>query len=332
MITTTLFVAGLLLIVAGSELFTNAVEWAGFRMKLASGATGSLLAALGTALPETVVPIVALIGRNPTSDAVAIGAVIGAPFLLVTLGMSLTGVAVAMRRGKPSLEVDAHQVRRDLGSFAGAFWILLLGVVLPQWARALAAVALLAIYGRYVHATLRGGAPSEHMPEPLHILRLDDDRRGRPHPTAIAFQLALAIAMLVAGAEMFVDGLDRLAGAISIPPLLLSLVLVPIATELPETLNSVLWVRARRDGLAFGNVAGAMTFQACLLGALGLAFTTWSPGRLGLINLGLTLATGVYTLLLLHDGRCRGWRLALNALPWAAYVVVVLVTGTRLQG
>ena len=331
MITTALFVGGLLLIVAGSELFTNAVEWAGYRMKLASGATGSLLAALGTALPETVVPIVALIGRSPTSDAVAIGAVVGAPFLLVTVGMSITGLAVAARRTKPQLEVDGRQVRRDLGSFAGAFWILLLGVVLPQWARAIAAVALLGLYARYVRATLRGGEPSEHMPEPLHLLRLDEDRRGRPNPVAIGIQLALAIALLVAGAEMFVHGLDRLAMDISIPPLLLSLVLVPIATELPETLNSVLWVHARRDGLAFGNVAGAVTFQACLLGALGLAFTTWQPGHLGLINLGLTLATGVYTLALLHDGRCRGWRLALNAVPWVAYVAVVLTIGTRLQ-
>ncbi len=332
MITSLLFVGGLLLIVGGSELFTNAVEWAGFRMKLASGATGSLLAALGTALPETVVPVVALIGRSRTADAVAIGAVVGAPFLLITLGMSITGVAVALRRSRPELVVDDRQVRRDLGSFAGAFWILLLGVVLPQWARAIGAVALLALYARYVRATLRGGAPSEHMPEPLHILRLDDDRRGQPQPWAIALQLLLAIALLVAGAEMFVQGLDQLAGAISIPPLLLSLVLVPIATELPETLNSVLWVQARRDGLAFGNVAGAVTFQACLLGALGLAFTSWNPGRLGVINLALTLAGGLYTLALLRDGRCRGWRLALNALPWVAYVVVVLLGGTRLQG
>jgi cation:H+ antiporter len=108
-------------------------------------------------------------------------------------------------------------------------------------------------------------------------------------------------------------------------------VLVPLATELPETLNSVLWVRARSDGLAFGNVAGAVTFQACLLGALGLAFTTWQPGKLGLINLGMTLVTGLYTLVLLHDGRCRGWRLALSAIPWLAYLVLVLTLGARLQ-
>ena len=332
MITGILFAAGLILIVAGSELFTNAVEWAGFRMKLASGATGSLLAALGTALPETVVPVIALISRGPTSDQVAIGAVVGAPFLLITLGMAVTGLAVMSRRDKPVLTLEVGQVRRDLGNFAGAFWILLVGVALPHWGRAIAAVVLVLLYGRYVRATLRGGSPSEDMPEPLHILKFDEDRRGHPFPFAIGFQLVLAIVMLVAGAELFVQGLDRLATAINFSPLLLSLVLVPLATEMPETLNSVLWVRSRSDGLAFGNVAGAVTFQACLLGALGLAFTSWNPGHLGVINLGLTFAAGLYTLLLLHDGRCRGSRLALNALPWVAFVVVVATVGTRLQG
>jgi cation:H+ antiporter len=331
-ITAALFAAGLLTIVAGSELFTNAVEWAGFRLKLASGATGSLLAALGTALPETAVPVVALISRNPTSDAVAIGAVVGAPFLLITLGMAVTGVAVATRRDKPDITLDSAQVKRDLGSFVTAFWLLLVGVVLPQWGRGILAVVLVLLYARYVRATLRGGLPSESHPEPLHLLRFDEDRRGRPFPTAIVVQLVVAIVLLVGGAEMFVHGLDRLATTFDVSPLLLSLVLVPVATELPETLNSVLWIRSRSDGLAFGNVAGAVTFQACLLGALGLAFTTWQPGRLGIVNLGLTLVGGVYTLILLHDGRCRGWRLALSAVPWVGYLVVVLAAGQRLQG
>jgi len=331
-ITALLFVSSLVLIVAGSELFTNAVEWAGFRLGMGSGATGSLLAALGTALPETAVPVVALISRQPTSDAVAVGAVVGAPFLLITMGMGVTGLAVLWRRRRPVLHVEAEQVRRDLGSFTGAFWILLLAIVLPRWARALGAVALLLLYARYVRATLRSGTPTEDMPEPLHMLRWHEDRHSQPAPLLIAVQLIGAVAMLVGGAELFVQALDRLAETITLSPLLLSLVLVPLATEMPETLNSVLWIRSGSDGLAFGNVAGAVTFQACVLGALGLAFTTWSPGRLGVINLGLTLVAGLYTLVLLYDGRCRGWRLALNAVPWVAYVVVVLAFGTRLQG
>jgi cation:H+ antiporter len=331
-ITALLFLGSLVLIVAGSELFTNAVEWAGYRLRLGSGATGSLLAAIGTALPETAVPIVALIGRQPNSAAVAVGAVVGAPFLLVTVSMAVTGIAVAMRHGRRELTVDRGQVRRDLGSFIGAFWILLLAVVLPLPARAVGAVALLLLYARYARSTLRSGVPTESMPEPLHLLRWSEDPVGRPRAGVIAVQLVGALIMLVGGAEVFVDALDRLAAAVQLSPLLLSLVLVPLATEMPETLNSVLWVRARSDGLAFGNVAGGMTFQACLLGALGLAFTPWRPGGLGVVNLSLTMVASIVTLVLLRDGHCRGWRLALNAVPWFAYVAVVLSVGTRLQG
>ncbi|HEV7678541.1 MAG TPA: sodium:calcium antiporter [Candidatus Dormibacteraeota bacterium] len=332
MITALVFLGSLVLIIAGAEAFTNAIEWAGSRMHLAHGATGSLLAAIGAALPETTVPVVALISGQPTAEAVATGAVVGAPFLLLTMALAATGLAVMSRRGDPHLVVEARQVRRDLGTFVAAFWILPLGLVLPHWARVVGAVALLLIYANYVRATLRGGEPSEEMPEPLHLLRWSEDPAGRPGLGVILLQVVGSLAMLVGGAELFVHGLNDLAAAIQLPTLLLSLVLVPLATELPETLNSVVWIRARSDGLALGNIAGGVTFQACLLGALGLAFTSWSPGRLGTINLVMTLAIGVYTLILLRHGRCRGWVLLVNAVPWLAYVVLVLVAGNRLQG
>jgi cation:H+ antiporter len=332
MTTVAFFVVSIVLIVAGAELFTNAIEWTGNRLRLASGATGSLLAAIGAALPETTVPVVALISGQPTAEAVATGAVVGAPFLLLTVALAATGLAVQTRRDHGELTVEPSQVRRDLGTFVAAFWILPLGLVLPHWARAIGAVALLLIYANYVRATLRGGTPNEELPDPLHILRWSEDRRGRPSWGFIGLQVAVSLAMLVGGAELFVHGLNDLAAAIKLPPLLLSLVLVPLATELPETLNSVVWIRARSDGLAIGNIAGGVTFQACLLGALGLAFTSWSPGRLGVINLFLTLAVGGYTLFLLRSGRRRGWHLLFNGLVWVAYVAVVLVAGNSLQG
>ena len=71
---------------------------------------------------------------------------------------------------------------------------------------------------------------------------------------------------------------------------MLALVIVPVATELPETLNSVLWVRTDDDMLAFGNVAGSATFQSCVLAAIGVVFTTWHPGRRDYISATLTAA------------------------------------------
>jgi cation:H+ antiporter len=80
-------VAGVLLVVsfavmvAGAAVFTNAVEWAGLRLGLGHGAVGSVLAAVATAMPESLIPVIAIITEGKQAGPVAIGAIVGAPFL-----------------------------------------------------------------------------------------------------------------------------------------------------------------------------------------------------------------------------------------------------------
>src|SRR3954447_22355278 len=91
---------GLVVILAGSELFTNGIEWFGHKLNLAEGAVGSVLAAVGTALPETMIPLVAILvggqsgGSEESAHAIGVGAILGAPFMLSTLAMFVTGVGV----------------------------------------------------------------------------------------------------------------------------------------------------------------------------------------------------------------------------------------------
>jgi len=327
MITALLFVASLTLVVVASELFTNAIEWAGYVLNLGSGATGSLLAALGTSLPETVVPIVALATHSPAADQVATGAVLGSPFLLLTLGAGVTGVAVVLRGGARRLVIDRRQARRDLGVFLGAFTVAVISSVLPAGARIAVGALLLIAYAVYVVATLRDSASAGESPEPLHIVRW---RPGEPHPVLVTLQLVIAIALLVVGSQLFVTALDQTASALQIPALVLALVIVPVATELPETLNSVLWVRSHDDALAFGNVAGSAAFQACILGFIGLSFTPWRPDFNGVLSGLLTLGVAVYLLALLHRGSAHGRWLLLAGLPWVGYVVAEIIAGGRL--
>ena len=164
-------------------------------------------------------------------------------------------------------------------------------------------------------------------PEPLHIVRW---RPGDPHPVLVTLQLVIAVGLLVVGSQLFVTALDQTASALQIPALVLALVIVPVATELPETLNSVLWVRTNDDMLAFGNVAGSATFQSCVLAAIGVVFTTWHPGAAGLISATLTLVTAAFLLALLWKGQARGSLLILAIVPWVAYVVAEVATGGRL--
>ena len=71
--------------------------------------------------------------------------------------------------------------------------------------------------------------------------------------------------------------MDRLAAALGVSEILLALVIAPIATELPEKFNSLIWVRQGKDTLAMGNITGAMVFQSAIptVVALVLAGASW---------------------------------------------------------
>jgi cation:H+ antiporter len=76
-----LLIAGLALILLAAEFFTNGVEHLGEKLNLGEGAVGSVLAAVGTAMPETLVPIVAILFSKGTSNhEIGLGGIKGLPF------------------------------------------------------------------------------------------------------------------------------------------------------------------------------------------------------------------------------------------------------------
>ncbi len=176
-------IASFTVILAGALLFTNAVEWIGHRLGLGEGAVGSLLAAVGTAMPETLIAIVALIGATKSED-VAVGAIVGAPFLLATLAMGLVGgVAYGYRhrrdRRASSCAPTCPTLDRDLIFFLVFFALALaLGFGAREGIRLAAGILFFAAYPIYVWRTLvRGGeAQPEETLNPL-ILERRPDRR-----------------------------------------------------------------------------------------------------------------------------------------------------------
>ena len=265
------------MMIVGAFVFTNAVEWAGVRLDIGHGAVGSVLAAVATALPESLIPVVAVV-RGSEGDEIAIGAIIGAPFLLATLAMAVCGVAAVLyraRRGGTALRLDRHTMTQDLLVFAVALSIAVaLGAVDARWAHIAGAVVLIAGYGGYLARTVVRGKEQGGEEAPGRLF-FDPSKHDPPNLGQIIAQLLIGIGLLVGGAELFVTVIEKLAEAIGANPLVLTLVIAPLATELPEKLNSVLWIRDGKDTLALGNVTGAMVFQSMLPVAVGMGFTDW---------------------------------------------------------
>ena len=325
-----LLLASFAVLLAGALLFTNAVEWLGHRLSLGEGAVGSLLAAVATALPESLIPVVALISGAEGSGEVAIGAIVGAPFLLGTIAMALVGVsAFVYRRRRPqglSLDIHVPTLRRDLTFFLVFFTLgVLLGLGAPDGLEYAVAGVLVVAYVVYVAWTLRaGGEVQSH--ETLNPLILDTTRGDPPRTITVVVQLVVALGAIVGGAHLFVHEVLEIAEHLGVPPLVLALVLAPLATELPEKANSFFWTREGKDALALGNITGAMVFQSTLPVAIGLAFTDWELTGFSFLAAAFGIVGGLFAIWSLQvRRRFNPVAVALWALLWATFVVVVVV-------
>jgi cation:H+ antiporter len=150
-------------------------------------------------------------------------------------------------------------------------------------------------------------------------------RLGLPqNMPVILFQLALGLALLVAGAKGFIHGVEDASGLLGISPLLLSLLIIPIATELPEKVNSILWIRKRKDTLAFGNITGAMVFQGTLLPAIGIMLTPWEPRQEVLAGIVITILAALWVRIMVSRGQIKVWHLWINGAMYVTYLVIVL--------
>ena len=300
------------LIVGGAVLFTNAVEWLGNKLNLGHGPVGSILAAVATALPESTIPVVALVsGSSAEGKNIALGAIVGAPFLLGTLAMLLVGVSAAAfvkrRREGRELRIDLPAARRDLVFFLVLFSIAtLLAIGVPKTARIVGAIVLVLAYAVYVWLTIKRGGDAEDSEEDLKPLRFDFSKEDPPNWFQLIAQLVVSIGMIVGGAELFVHELESLAKELGVQTLVLALILAPLATELPEKANSILWVRKDKDSLALGNITGAMVFQSTIPVAFGLGFTEWDFDKALMAAALVGLAGGALALWRVHK-KHFGW-------------------------
>ncbi|MCL6634912.1 MAG: sodium:calcium antiporter [Peptococcaceae bacterium] len=317
--------AGLLAILAGAKIFTSGVEWLGKRLSLSEGAVGSILAAVGTAMPETMVPLIAILFA-PAGNAheVGVGAILGAPFMLSTLAFGVVGVSkmVCCRNGgSRCLDVKRSILTRDLRYFLFFYSLALAAAFVPYRALKIAvALALVAGYGYYVRKTMGDGDSLAEMDlPPLQLWKKDSPA---PLPV-ILVQTVLGLGLIAGGAHYFVDALGSLAAAAMVPALLLSLIITPVATELPEKFNSVIWVKGGKDTLAMGNITGAMVFQSTVIPAIGILLTPWSLSPLALLSAWLALFSSLTVYL--FAVRQKKLKAGVMIYPAAIYGIFLLV-------
>lgn len=269
----------LLVILISCELFTNGIEWLGKKLKMGDAVVGSVFSAVGTCLPETIIPIIAILffgGRKESVD-VGIGAIVGAPFMLSTLAFFVTGASVIIfwhkRKTGLKMNVESNILGRDISFFISAYSLGISSAFIKiQFIKNIIALFLLLTYIYYVYITVKQDKESHSSIEPLYLSRIF---KIKPNFCNIMIQINMALLGIIIGAHFFVIKIEATSQTLGISVLILSLIITPIVTELPEKFNSVIWISKRKDTLALGNITGAMVFQSCIPVSIGIIFTQW---------------------------------------------------------
>lgn len=293
---------GMVIILGGCELFANGVECLGDRLNLSHATAGSLLAAVGTALPETMIPVIALIaGKAEHREGIAVGAILGAPFMLSTLAMFLLGLTVIIlkilnKRQRPHMNINLKALLFELRFFIVVMIAVFIASLIKEKTFShILGLILFVSYGFFIlytmkHESLDGEEYTEH----FHFgIFLGCPRRLR----WIIGQLLVGLFFIIIGAHLFVEYISLFAIKSGIPALVLSLLIAPVATELPEKFNSITWTLKGKDTIAMANVTGAMVFQSTIPVGIGLLFTEWAINTTELLNITFALAMALIIML-----------------------------------
>jgi cation:H+ antiporter len=216
-------------------------------------------------------------------------------------------------------------MKRDMRFFMLVYTVAILASFLPMRSLKLAAVVfLVCAYFFYVYQTFKcsiGMCVMEETLNPLYFMR----KNKNPPLVFIFLQLAVALGIIIAGASIFVGSVQVVAAALGVPVLILSLIITPVATELPEKFNSIIWVMRGKDTLALGNITGAMVFQSSLIPAMGILLTEWKLEPIALLSaiLALTAVLYQYTGLRGKDG-LRPTHLLAGSLFYISFIGVIL--------
>jgi cation:H+ antiporter len=327
MLTAVLFLGSAAAIYFACEYFVNGVEWLGRKLGVGETATGTILAAFGTALPETAVTFVAVVfGRDAAQKDIGVGAALGGPMVLATISYAVVGFAMYWNRrrlGRSThvIECDSTRLRRDQAWFLSIFIVkVALGLLVFRY-KPWVGAAFLVAYAAYMLRELRGAQVlGEEFLEPLKL-----HPKGDPGLRWPLLQTGLALIAIAIASKVFVGQLENIGVWAGLSPQLVALLLSPVATELPETVNAVIWVRQGKERLALANISGAMMIQATIPTALGLFFTSWVFSR-ELIVSGIVTMVAVAILLGLFSKNTVNSRLLMPlAGLYALFVAIIVV-------
>jgi cation:H+ antiporter len=248
--TALLFVAALVLLVAGGEVLVRGAARLAAGLGVTPLVIGLTVVAFGTSSPELAVSVRAAFAGQTD---LAVGNVVGSNIFNVLFVLGASGIIVP-------LVVSEQLVRIDIPIMVGmSLMVLLLALdgYIGRPDAGLLVLLLVAYIGLQVRLSRRTPANVDTLPV----------RTG--HPAANVMLIVVGLGLLTLGSNWLVRAASQIAAAFGVTPLVIGLTIVAAGTSMPEVVTSIIaGLRGQRD-IAIGNVIGSNIFN--LLAVLGFA-------------------------------------------------------------
>ncbi|MGC9226792.1 sodium:calcium antiporter [Caldivirga sp.] len=326
MVLITWITIGVALTFAGGLLFTNALEYIGGRSRIGESFVGAVISPIFTSTPELIVFAVALyLYGGESGQDIGIGTVMGEPFMISTVVFPLIFLFVFIGKFLGTRDDVVLEVNKELIIPYLLFTALYPTILLPalissvivKWTVALLLILTYIIYVKIMYSFQ--GLAIEDYEEPY--LSLVVNIHGYRH--ALAFtQVVLALITLIIGSRLMVYAIDEAARLLSIDALSLTIVVVPLATVLPESITAVIWVLKNRDTMAVAALVGEKVLYSTIYPALGLLLTHW---RLTLGALVSVIMVEVISIIIIYHIVRRRLTPDVAILGLIGYVVYVML-------
>jgi cation:H+ antiporter len=317
---------GLAVVAVSCRLFTNSIEWAGIRLKVNHGVTGKILAAAGAAIPQTIIPIIAVIFiPGERGQEVSTGAILGAPLMLSTLAFGITGAAALIYRVMDKRPVDFKTGEKSLSDGLIFFIAIYAAAVIFSFfpitvKKSLGFLFLLAYVVHVYRAFKKGWLAEEEAPRSLYF-----SKKKNPEGKLVLLQSAVSVFGMAAGAKFFVSGVEQAALVMNIKAFILTLLIAPLATEIPEILNSLIWVKKKKETLALANISRSMVFRSSLVVFVGIIATDWILSPQAKFSAIVAIASAVVAVAVLKvNKRISAYMLLPGFIFYALYLTAVI--------
>ena len=249
-----MIIAGVVLVLWGADRLTDGAVALAERMQIPQIVIGLTIVALGTSAPEFCVSLVSAL--KGTAD-LAVGNVVGSNIFNTML---IVGVAAMVA----PMTILPSTIKKDVPVALVASVALTVMVLMDGDLSRVDAALLFVGFLIFMWITLRGAKGS-------HAI---EQEQAAPRGYSVLkslLLLALGLACLVVGSNIFVDGAANVAQELGVSEAVIGLTIVAGGTSLPELATSVVAARKGNSGIAIGNVLGSNVMNILLiLGGAGL--------------------------------------------------------------